>query len=196
MADATGDYLGPEAQARVDIDRQLTACGWVVQRYRKMNLGAGPCVAVREFPMAEGHGDADYLLFVDGKAVGVIEAKKKGSTLTGVEWQSAKYTTGLPDAVPALTKPLAFAYESTGVETRFTNGFDPSRPAGRSSPSTGPRLSPAGCGPGRSSAASNRRRSATGSATFHSWAPRVCGRRRRRRSATSRCRCATSGHER
>jgi len=130
MADAATDYLGPEAQARVDIDRQLTACGWVVQRYRKMNLGAGPGVAVREFPMAEGHGDADYLLFVDRKAVGVIEAKKKGSTLTGVEWQSAKYTTGLPDAVPALTKPLAFAYESTGVETRFTNGFDP-EPASR-----------------------------------------------------------------
>jgi hypothetical protein len=71
MADPAGDYLGPEAQARVDIDRQLTACGWVVQRYRKVNLGTGPGVAVREFPMAEGHGDADYLLFVDRKAVGV-----------------------------------------------------------------------------------------------------------------------------
>lgn len=95
-----------------------------------MNLGAGPGVAVREFPMKDGHGDADYLLFVDRKAVGVIEAKKKGSTLTGVEWQSAKYTTGLPDNVPALTKPLAFAYESTGVETQFTNTFDP-EPASR-----------------------------------------------------------------
>ncbi len=124
------DYLGPEAQARVEIDKQLTAAGWVVQRHRQMNLGAGRGVAVREFPMVEGHGDADYLLFVDRKAVGVVEAKKKGSTLTGVEWQSAKYTTGLPDNVPALTKPLAFAYESTGVETRFTNAFDP-EPASR-----------------------------------------------------------------
>jgi type I restriction enzyme R subunit len=124
------EYLGPEARARLEIDRQLTACGWVVQRHKQMNLGAGRGVAVREFPMLEGHGDADYLLFVDRKAVGVIEAKKKGSTLTGVEWQSAKYTTGLPDAVPALTKPLAFAYESTGVETRFTNAFDP-EPASR-----------------------------------------------------------------
>ncbi|HUQ63856.1 MAG TPA: type I restriction-modification enzyme R subunit C-terminal domain-containing protein [Acidimicrobiales bacterium] len=124
------DYLGPEAQARVEIDKQLAAAGWVVQRYKQINLGVGTGVAVREFPMAEGHGDADYLLFVDRKAVGVIEAKKKGSTLTGVEWQSAKYTTGLPDNVPALTKPLAFAYESTGVETRFTNAFDP-EPASR-----------------------------------------------------------------
>lgn len=59
------DYLGPEARARVDIDEQLTAAGWVVQRYRHMNLGAGHGVAVREFPMAEHQGDADYLLFVD-----------------------------------------------------------------------------------------------------------------------------------
>jgi hypothetical protein len=124
------DYLGPEARARVEIDRQLTACGWTVQRHEQMNLGAGPGVAVREFPMLEGDGDADYLLFVDRKAVGVIEAKKKGTPLTGVEWQSAKYTTGLPDTVPALTKPLAFAHESTGVETRFTNSFDP-EPASR-----------------------------------------------------------------
>ena len=129
MPDAD-DYIGPEAQARVEIDKQLVAAGWVVQRYKQINLGASTGIAVREFPMAEGHGDADYLLFVDRKAVGVIEAKKKGSTLTGVEWQSAKYTTGLPDNVPALTKPLAFAYESTGVETRFTDAFDP-EPASR-----------------------------------------------------------------
>ena len=95
-----------------------------------MNLGASRGVAVREFPMVHGHGDADYLLFVDRKAVGVIEAKKKGSTLTGVEWQSAKYTTGLPDNVPALMNPLAFVYESTGLETRFTSAFDP-EPASR-----------------------------------------------------------------
>ncbi|MDQ3689502.1 MAG: DEAD/DEAH box helicase family protein [Chloroflexota bacterium] len=130
MAEAARNYLGPEAKARLDIDRQLTEAGWVVQKYRHINLAAGRGVAVREFPMAEGHGDADYLLFLDRKAVGVIEAKKAGSTLTGVEWQSAKYTTGLPDSVPAITKPLSFAYEATGIETRFTNGFDPD-PASR-----------------------------------------------------------------
>jgi type I restriction enzyme R subunit len=130
VAEAAKDYLGPEAKARLEIDRQLAETGWVVQKYRQVNLAAGRGVAVREFPMEEGHGDADYLLFLDRKAVGVIEAKKAGSTLTGVEWQSGKYTTGLPDAVPALTKPLPFAYESTGIETRFTNGFDPD-PASR-----------------------------------------------------------------
>ncbi|HSH59505.1 MAG TPA: hypothetical protein VK988_07665 [Acidimicrobiales bacterium] len=81
-------------------------------------------------PTEEGHGDADYLIFFVRKAVGIIEANKAGSTLTGVEWQSTKYSTGLPDAVPELTKPLPFSYESTGIETRFTNGFDPD-PASR-----------------------------------------------------------------
>jgi type I restriction enzyme R subunit len=123
-------YLGPEARARRQIDEQLVAAGWLVQDYRQMNLGAASGIAVREFPLAPGHGRADYLLFIDRKAVGVVEAKKAGAALVGVEWQSAKYTAGLPDEVPALTNPLAFAYESTGVETRFTNAFDP-EPASR-----------------------------------------------------------------
>jgi type I restriction enzyme R subunit len=56
----------------------------------------------------------------------VIEAKPEGATLTGVEWQSAKYLDGLPDWVTsALEGALPFAYQSTGVETRFTNTLDP-----------------------------------------------------------------------
>lgn len=124
------DYLDPEARARIEIDKQLTACGWVVQDYQKINLGAGPGVAVREFVMAPGHGAADYLLFVNKTAAGVIEAKKAGSTLTGVEWQSAKYTNGLPPGISAFMEPLPFAFESTGVETRFTDAFD-GEPASR-----------------------------------------------------------------
>ncbi len=121
---AVEDYLDPEARARVEIDHQLRECGWVVQDYKKLNLGAGLGVAVREFKMSGGYDAADYLLFVNRRAAGVIEAKKAGSTLTGVEWQSSKYTKGLPDGISALEKPLPFAFESTGVETRFTNGFD------------------------------------------------------------------------
>jgi type I restriction enzyme, R subunit len=101
-----------------------------VQNYRSANLAAAPGVAVREFKMRDGFEAADYLLFVNGDAVGVIEAKKPGTTLTGVEWQSRKYREGLPDGISALVKPLPFAFESTGVETRFTNGFDP-EPASR-----------------------------------------------------------------
>lgn len=118
-------YLAAEARARVNIDRMLTDAGWLVQSMGSHNVSAGRGVAVRELTLKPGHGRADYVLFVDGKAAGVIEAKPEGTTLTEVERQSAKYTTGLPDWVPAWGSPLPFAYESTGVETRFTCGFDP-----------------------------------------------------------------------
>ena len=90
-----------------------------------MNLYAGSGVAVREFPLKSGHGTADYLLYVNQKAAGVVEAKPEGSTLTGVEIQSEKYSTGLPDSLPAHQRPLSFLYESTGAETHFTNRLDP-----------------------------------------------------------------------
>lgn len=125
------EYLTPEARARMEIDRQLRACGWEVQDYKRINLGAGRGVAVREFVMDGGYDAADYLLFVDRNAIGVIEAKKQGTTLTGVEHQSRKYTDGLPAGVSALLKPPPFAFESTGIETRFTNGLD-HEPASRS----------------------------------------------------------------
>src|SRR5439155_23953518 len=122
--------LPPKATARRRIHEMLTAAGWVVQDYRQIALGARQGVAVREFPMAPGHGRADYLLFIDRKAAGVVEAKKAGSTLTGVEWQAAKYTLGVPPEMNAWPHPLPFAYESTGIETTFTNALDP-EPASR-----------------------------------------------------------------
>ncbi|MGC8541882.1 MAG: DEAD/DEAH box helicase family protein, partial [Phycisphaerae bacterium] len=70
-------------------------------------------------------GFADYLLYADGKAIGVVEAKPENHTLMGVETQSAKYTSGLPGNFPAWRLPLPFAYESTGILTRFTNNLDP-----------------------------------------------------------------------
>lgn len=115
----------PEEQARAEIDRLLTAAGWSVQNYKEANIHAARGVALREFPLKDGHGEADYLLYVDGRAAGVIEAKKVGATLTGVEVQSGRYSKGLPDALPAWRRPLPFVYESTGVETHFTNGLDP-----------------------------------------------------------------------
>ena len=123
--DGQSSYLAAEAQARMEIDRQLAAAGWVVQDRKDLNLWAARGVAIREFTMREGHGRADYLLFVDREAVGSIEAKPAGNTLTGVEEQSAKYTTGLPDEIPSSFDRLPFAYESTGVETRSTNLLDP-----------------------------------------------------------------------
>ncbi|MBI4502903.1 MAG: DEAD/DEAH box helicase family protein [Gemmatimonadetes bacterium] len=88
-----------------------------------MNLYAGRGVAVREYQLASG--PVDYLLFVDRQALGVIEAKREGTTLTQVEGQAARYGDGLPADVPARIKPLPFQYISTGVETRFTSTLDP-----------------------------------------------------------------------
>ena len=84
-------YLTPEAKARLKIDEMLVAAGWAVQDANRVNLSAKRGVAVREFVLEPPHGSVDYLLFVDGEAVGVIEAKTEGTTLTGVESQNAKY---------------------------------------------------------------------------------------------------------
>src|SRR5437870_4022640 len=113
----------PEARARGHIDERLRAAGWVAQARAELNLSAGRGVAVREFALRTGF--ADYLLFVERKAIGAVEAKAEGTPLSGIESQSAKYGAGLPDVPPAWRKPLPFLYESTGVETYFTNGLDP-----------------------------------------------------------------------
>jgi type I restriction enzyme R subunit len=113
----------PEQKARKKIDRLLTQCGWIVQDYAEMNLSASPGLAIREFPLATGF--ADYLLYLGGKAVGVVEAKPEGHALTGVEIQSAKYTAGFPEHLPRWALPLPFAYESTGTVTQFTSALDP-----------------------------------------------------------------------
>ena len=87
--------MNPEKQARVNIDSLLEQAGWVLQDADSLNLYAGRGVAVREFALKSGHGTADYLLYVNQKAAGVVEAKPEGTTLTGVEVQSEKYSTGL-----------------------------------------------------------------------------------------------------
>jgi type I restriction enzyme R subunit len=119
------DYLAREARARQEIDKQLVAAGWSVQSQESLNLSAGPGVAVREFTLEKPHGRVDYLLFLNGQPAGVIEAKPEGTTLTEVEHQSGKYVAGLPDWMKPTVYPLPFIYESTGAETRFTNGYDP-----------------------------------------------------------------------
>lgn len=121
--------LASEARARTLIDRQLSDAGWVVQDKKALNLFAAQGIACREVTMKTGHGRADYLLYVDQRVVGVIEAKPQGTTLSGVEWQSAMYAEGLPAAVrlKALTRDgrLPFVFEASGTETHFTNGYDP-----------------------------------------------------------------------
>ena len=83
-----------EQHARQAIDELLTAAGWAVQDYRSFNPGAAQGIAVREVPLAEG--TCDYLLMVDRAAVGIIEAKREGTRLSGVAEQSSFYAGKLP----------------------------------------------------------------------------------------------------
>jgi type I restriction enzyme R subunit len=115
--------MKPEEKARKNIDKLLRNAGWGVQDYKELNLGAGLGVVVGDFPLKTGF--ADYMLFVNRKAVGVVEAKPEGTTLGGVSEQTEKYLRGLPDTLPHVMDPLPFAYESTGVETFFRDLRDP-----------------------------------------------------------------------
>jgi type I restriction enzyme, R subunit len=115
--------MTPEQKARKDIDHLLSSAGWAVQNRDEINLGACLGVAVREYPT--NIGPVDYALFVDRKAIGVIEAKPAGTTLSGVAVQSEGYGHNFPDTVQHYILPLPFAYESTGVETFFRDERDP-----------------------------------------------------------------------
>lgn len=109
----------PEARARINIDAQLTACGWVVQDRGETNLHAGRGVAVREVHTHDGY--ADYLQYIDHRAIGVVEAKPEGFMLAGVAEQAGEYAAGLPPNIPHYSLPLPFVNESTGVETLEIN---------------------------------------------------------------------------
>ena len=90
----------PEALARSQIDQLLTLAGLVIRDVALADIHAARGVALREYPLP-GFGFADHLLYVAGKAAGVIDVKKQGGTLTGVEVQSARYTKGLPASMRA-----------------------------------------------------------------------------------------------
>ncbi len=82
----------PEQIARDNIDKQLSACGWIIQNIKKINLNAGTGIAVKEF--LTDSGPADYVLFVDRKPCGVIEAKREDEAhrITTHEFQVESYT--------------------------------------------------------------------------------------------------------
>lgn len=114
----------PEQKARNNIDKLLQQAGWTVQSPKKIDLNAGLGQAVREFQTDVG--PADYVLFVDKKAVGVIEAKREdlAHNITSVEEQTVGYATAKLKWVNN-KEPLRFLYESTGIITRFTDSHDP-----------------------------------------------------------------------
>ena len=127
------DGLTPEQRARQVIDGQLTEAGWFVCDRSGMDLVNHAGVAVREVHLGEA-GRADYLLYVDKRLCGVIEAKPAGTPLTGVQWQTNRYAEGVPAEMRLgavlWDERLPFLFEASGTETVFTNLFDPD-PASR-----------------------------------------------------------------
>ena len=116
--------MTPEAKARQKIDQKLEQAGWIIQDFKQLNLGAGLGVAVREYPTDTG--PADYVLFVNREAVGVIEAKRdeEGENITAHENQTARYAhAALKWRVE--TVPLSYLFESTAQIIRFTDARDP-----------------------------------------------------------------------
>lgn len=115
--------MRPEEQARVEIDKKLEQSGWVIQDMSKLNISASLGVAVREFPTSTG--PVDYALFIEGKPVGVIEAKKTelGEKITMVEEQSSRYASSTFKWVQQEYN-IRFAYEATDKLIRFTDYKD------------------------------------------------------------------------
>ena len=109
--------MTPEQRARRNIDSMLEAAGWHVQNHAGHNTAAALGVAVREYSLRADQR-ADYLLFIDGVAVGIIEAKPEGTTLSGALQQAERYRASLPDNLRTLAE-FPFSYASTGVETYF-----------------------------------------------------------------------------
>jgi type I restriction enzyme R subunit len=113
----------PEQIARDNIDKQLQACGWVIQNKKTLNLAAAQGVAVREYSTEVG--PADYVLFVNQKPVGVIEAKREeeGGKMSVHESQVEEYAQAKLKYID--NQPLPFLYLSTGAITRFSDTRDP-----------------------------------------------------------------------
>ncbi|WP_316850687.1 type I restriction endonuclease [Pedobacter agri] len=110
----------PEQQARDKIDAMLLLAGWHVQSKKNIDFSVGMGVAIREYQTSVG--PADYVLFVNHKPLGLLEAKKEdeGHRLTVVEEQSKEYATADLKFFKN-TEGLKYIYESTGVVTRFTD---------------------------------------------------------------------------
>jgi type I restriction enzyme R subunit len=111
--------MTPEEKARVHIDQMFSDAGWkVVSRDEySPTLSAA---AIKE-GILKGGKEADYLLFINGKAVGVLEAKKASTNVSSerVIDQAEGYTQKLTKYYQFYAKPLPIVYVSNGQVTLF-----------------------------------------------------------------------------
>jgi len=117
------DYTKPENETRAEIDKKLELAGWVIQDKKRINLFESLGVAVRE--MDTDSGPADYMLFIDGKACGILEAKREGTNLGDVVQQSHRYAVSHTKHTERWMENLPFTYEATNHEIRFCDWRDP-----------------------------------------------------------------------
>lgn len=115
--------MSPEEKARLVIDKKLSDAGYSVQDVKEFNPRARLGVAVREWQTDSG--PADYVIFIAGKPVGIIEAKAhdKGEKLTAVAEQTRRYAESQLQYAPR-DVDIRFAYEATDVLTRFCDYHD------------------------------------------------------------------------
>ena len=111
--------MTPEEKARVKIDQMFEDAGWKVVD-RDFYSPTITAAAIRE-GLLEGNREADYFLFINGKAVGVLEAKREEVDVASdiVCEQTIKYTRYVPQCYQAYLRPLPFIYQSNGVSTLF-----------------------------------------------------------------------------
>ena len=68
----------PEDQARKNFDQLLTKADWAVRNQSNGNILAHRRVVIRNFTLKPGHGFADDLFHLDGRAARVPAAKEEG----------------------------------------------------------------------------------------------------------------------
>ena len=110
----------PEEKARIKIDKQLTDAGWdIVARDEYIPFNAS---AVKEALM-QGNKESDYLLFVDDKAIAVVEAKAEVSSLGDIVAQQAEWYSKNPQGWVGLWFPnqIPFVYLANGNKIYFKN---------------------------------------------------------------------------
>lgn len=110
--------LKPEEEARVLIDEKLATAGWAVVSRSEYSEKQNAQAVMEAITI--GKKEADYILFLDGKAIGVLEAKRAENNLgTQVADQVAGYSIGLPSWCQTWSTPLPFLFMSNGDKLLF-----------------------------------------------------------------------------
>ena len=116
--------MTPEEKARVKIDQMFEDAGWKVVD-RDFYSPTITAAAIRE-GLLEGNHEADYFLSLNGKAVGVLEAKREEVNVASdiVCEQAIRYTRYVPQCYQAYERPLPFIYQSNNTFPRLSyRGF-------------------------------------------------------------------------